>query len=211
MSIFNKLFGKKNTTKQNEQNPQQATEMAKKAAAVMNASAANLNEMAAAKDARPAVTEQELLQYFAEYFAPNQDFYSTPGSEKFKAYFGVINSARDEMFKNPGIFSKATKWDIKKLVEMVNNPKPGITNMMVCGLIFRTGDYGVIKSAAYCVDFCEKIPNCISAYLFLTAHKLPEDQRKQIIDAGDGSDTRAFKAAMESLKVLYPKWSYTIL
>ena len=211
MSIFSKLFGKKKTAEQNAQNTQQATEIAKMAASVMSTSAGNLNEMAAAKDARPAVTEQELLQYFAEYFAPNKEFYSTPGSAKFQAYFGAINAARDEMFKNPGIFSKATKWDITKLVEMLNNPKPGITNMLVCGLIFRTGDYGVLKSAAYCVDFCDRIPNCISVYLFLTAHKLPEDQRKQIIDAGDNADKKAFQTAMNSLKVLDPKWSFTIV
>ena len=92
MSIFSKLFGKKKTSEQNAQNTQQATEIAKMAASVMSTSAGNLNEMAAAKDARPAVTEQELLQYFAEYFAPNKEFYSTPGSAKFQAYFGAINA-----------------------------------------------------------------------------------------------------------------------
>ena len=194
-----------------QQNPLQTTEMAEAVKRVTDVSSADLKQLAAAKDSRSAVTEKELIQYFAEFFAPNKEFYSTPGSEKYKAYFGVINAARNEMFNNPDIFSKATKWDISRLVEMLNNPMPGITNMMVCGLIFRTGDYGVLKSAAYCVDFCDRIPNCISVYLFLTAHKLPEDQRQQIIDAGDKSDIGAFRNVMKSLQVLDPKWSFTIL
>lgn len=67
-----------------------------------------------------------------------------------------------------------------------------LTNMIVCGLIFRMGDYGVLKSNVLCIDFCEKIPNCMSLYLLLTVQKLPEHQRKQIIDAGDGADKTAF-------------------
>lgn len=114
------------------------------------------------------------------------------------------------MLKNPDLFKMATKWDISKLKEMLRNPKPGITNMLVCGLIFRTGDYGVLKSAVYCVDFCTKIPNCIALYLLLTEQKLPEGQHRQVIDAGDRSDKTAFKAAMESLKVLDPDYSFMI-
>ena len=114
------------------------------------------------------------------------------------------------MLRNPDLFKKATKWDITRLVNMLNNPQPGITNMMLCGLIFRMGDYGVIRSAMYCVDFCERIPNCIALYLLLTAHKLPADQRKQMIDAGDNTNKTAFKAAMLSLRVLDPDWSFTI-
>ena len=97
------------------------------------------------------------------------------------------------------------------LVEIINTPIPVITNMLICGLIFRTGDYGVLKSSVICVDFCEKIPNCISLYLLLTARKLPEEQRRQIIDAGDGTDKAAFKAAMKSLEILDPNWTYTIV
>ena len=203
--------GKDLNEKQNGQNTQPAAETAKAVASAMSTSAGNLNDLAAEKDARSAVTEKELIQCFAEYFAPNKDFYSTPGSEKFQAYFGAINAARDEMLKNPVIFSKATKWDIARLAGLLNNPQPGITNMIVCGLIFRTGDYGVLKSIIYCVDFCENIPNCIALYLFLTAHRLPEERRKQTIDVGDNVDKSAFQAAMDSLKVLDPKWSFTIL
>ena len=115
------------------------------------------------------------------------------------------------MLKNPDIFKFATKWDISRLAEMLKNPKPAITTILVCGLIFRVGDYGVLKSVIYCVDFCEKIPNCISLYLLLSAQKLPEEKRSMTIDAGDGSDVTAFRAAMESLRVLDPKWKFVIL
>ena len=171
----------------------------------------SLKELAAEKDARPEVTERELVQYYADYFMPNTEFYSTPGSEKFKAYFGAITAARDEMLKNPDIFKLATKWDISRLAEMLRNPKPSVTTILVCGLIFRVGDYGVLKSTVYCVDFCEKIPNCIALYLLLTAQKLPEEKRSQTIDAGDRSDPAAFRAALESLRVLDPKWRFVIL
>lgn len=109
------------------------------------------------------------------------------------------------------LFKMATKWDISRLTEMLNNPIPAVTNMLVCGLIFRTGDYAVLKSAVYCVDSCEKIPNCIAIYLLLIAHQLPKEQRKQIIDAGDRSDPTAFKTAMESLQVLDPDWHFMIV
>ena len=193
------------------QKPKQSGDAAALALQMMTASKKSLNQLAAEKDARPAVTEAELMQYFAEYFAPNKDFYSVPGSEKFKAYFGAVNAARDEMLKNPDLFKLATKWDISKLKEMIENPKPAITNMLICGLIFRIGDYGVLRASLLCVDFCAKIPNCIALYLLLTSQKLPKDKRRLIIDAGDNADKTAFKAAMESLKVLDPSWSFMIV
>ena len=213
MGIFSKLFRNKESDANKEtmvKGQEKAIDVAATAAAIIQASNKNLYDLAAEKDARSAATEKELFQYFAEYFAPNKDFYSTPGSEKYQSYFGAINAARDEMLKNPELFEMATKWDISQLVDMLNNPKPGITNMMVCGLIFRVGEYGVIKSAVYCVDFCNKIPNCIAVYLLLIAHKLPADKRRQIIDAGGNTDKTAFKAAMKSLQVLDPDWSFMI-
>ena len=82
--------------------------------------------------------------------------------------------------------------------------------MIICGMIFRMGEYAVIKDAVYCVDFCEKTPNCTALYLLLTAQKEPEDNRRQIIDAGDRSDKTAFIEAMNSLKVLDPHWTFQI-
>ena len=231
MGFFSKLFGKKEETVKStaqapksaqtakpaapaaasEQKPKQTGSAAALAYQMMMESKKSLNQLAAEKDARPAVTEEELMQYFVEYFAPNKDFYSVPGSEKYKAYFNAVNAAREEMLRNADLFKMATKWDISKLKEMIDNPKPAITNMHICWLIFRTGDYGVLRSSTLCVDFCAKIPNCIALYLLLTAQKQPEGQRRQIIDAGDNADKTAFKAAMESLKVLDPNWSFMIV
>lgn len=210
MGFWDKLFGKKEAAKPgaNSKKPTDASSLA--AAAAMSGSM-NLNQLAAEKDARPAVTEEELMKCFAEYFAPNKEFYSVPGSPKANAYFGAVNAARNEMLANPQIFKLATKWEVSKLRELVENPKPVITNIQVCGLIFRMGDYAVLKSHVLCVDFCDKIPNCIALYLLLTAQKLPEGNRKQVIDAGDGANKDAFKAAMESLKVLDPNWSFMIV
>lgn len=105
MGFFSKLFGKKENTAKVDIPKTDAA----KADTVKAAPAKNLNELAAEKDARPAVTEKELMQYFAEYFAPNKDFYSVPGSEKYNAYFGAVNAARDEMIKHPDLFKMATK------------------------------------------------------------------------------------------------------
>lgn len=213
MSILDKLFGKKKAganKKTHGDELQKATDAAKLAASAMKAAEKNFNMLAAEKDARVAVKEKELIQCFSEYFAPNKEFFSTPGSENYKIYFSAINSARDEMINNPELFKMATKWDISRLIDMLNNPEPAITNMIVCGLIFHMGSYGVVKSYVYCVDFCENIPNCIALYLLLTARKLPPEKRTQIIDVGEGSDSTAFKTAMESLQVLDPSWRFTI-
>ena len=83
--------------------------------------------------------------------------------------------------------------------------------MLIYGLIFLVGDYAVLQSFVCCVDFCEKIPNCISLYLLLKMQKLPEDRRRLVIDAGDGADTAAFKAAMQSLQTLDPKRTFLIV
>lgn len=209
MGFLKNLFGEKNnhTDSPSEKPKSSSVELA---AAAINATNQELNNLAAQKDARPAVTEQELTEYFVEYFAANSDFFSQPGSEKSNAYFGAVNAARDEMLNNPDIFKMATKWEVSKLKEMIENPQPVLTNMYICGLIFRTGEYAVLPSRLLCVDFCDSIPHCIALYLLLTAQKLPDDKRKQIIDAGDRSDKTAFKNAMDSLRILDPAWDYMI-
>lgn len=50
----------------------------------------------------------------------------------------------------------------------------------------------------------------IALYLLLIAQKQPEGKRKQLLDAGDGCDKRALTAAMQSLKVCDPLWSFEI-
>ncbi len=162
------------------------------------------------KGASAPVSVQTLFEIFATYFAPNKDFYSTPGSPKYIAYFNAVNTAREEMFKNQTIFREATHWSTESLMELVANPKPGFTNMMICSLIFKTGAFAVVQDALLCVDFSEAIPNCIALYLLLTAQKMPAGSRKQVIDAGEGTDTAPLSRAMEALKVCDPDWNYKI-
>ena len=114
------------------------------------------------------------------------------------------------MLKQPKLFTEATKWESSELENLINDPKPGITNMMVCGLIFCMGNYAVIKDALYCVDFSERIPNCVALYLLLIAQKQPKDQRMQLIDAGDRADKEPLRKAMAALKVCDPNWNYNI-
>ena len=204
MGIFSNLFGKKKPDKNASSDPKDA------AAGIIREQQAAYQQKVQSKESSGKVSENELTKLYLEYFAPNKDFYSVLGSPKFQAYFQVVNAARDEMFQNPQLFSAATKWTVQELVDLVNNPKPMITNLLVCGLIFKVGDYAVIRDALYCVDFCEAVPNCIALYLLLTAQKLPADKRKMFIDAGDGSDSTALSAAMETLKTCDPDWSFTI-
>lgn len=211
MSFFGKLFKKTQTATNKESSGYDSWGTIDAAMSAINEIENDYNNLAMEKDLQGVATENKLIQYFVEYFAPNREFYSTPGSNQYKAYFTAVNTARDEMIKSPELFAAATGWDISRLLEMLKNPKPVVTNMLVCGLIFRMGSYGVVKSAVYCVDFCEQIPNCIALYLLLTIHKLPPERRKQIIDTGEGADSSAFKAAMESLHVLDSSWSFTIV
>lgn len=79
--------------------------------------------------------------------------------------------------------------------------------MNICALIFLVGKYSVIKDCVYCVDFADRVPNCIALYLLLIAQKQPQDKRGQILDSGDGCDKRALSEAIELLKVCDPNWS----
>lgn len=210
MGLLEKLFGKKKSTK--EATSAKETIPAKEAStpSASQGARADYQTLVLSKNRTEPVSKEELLKIFSVYFAPNTDFYSVPGSPKFEAYFEVVNAARDEMFRNQQLFTASTKWTTEQLVDLVNNPVPGITNMMVCGLIFVMGDFAVIKDALHCVDFCEAIPNCIALYLLLTAQKMPQESRRMGIDAGDGCDSTALSKAMETLKVCDPDWKYTI-
>lgn len=164
----------------------------------------------AAEKENPSLKKEDLLKIFSDYFAPNKDFYSIPGSKKFEAYFGAVNSATDEIFKDTALLKAATGWSPEQITELVNISNTTIKNAYICALIFLVGKYSVIKDAVYCVDFSTRVPNCIALYLLLIAQKQPPNKRKQILDAGDGCDKTALTAAMNSLKVCDPSWSFNI-
>ncbi len=170
----------------------------------------SFNALANEKSKSEPVSKQELIGVFNTYFAPNKDFYSVPESEKFKAYFGAVNAARYEMINNTRLFTEATKWSVQELEELLNSNIPGITNMLICGLVFKLGEFAVVKDAVYCVDFSEAIPNCVALYLLLIAQKLPADKRTFIIDAGEGSDKTPLINAINSLRILDNNWSCNI-
>jgi len=163
-------------------------------------------EIASVENDTRRLEDNELISIFMEYFSPNKEFFSEPGSPKHTAYFNAINTAKVEMLNNSNLFLKATKREQAELLNMINNPVPVITNFMICGLIFSTGKYAVIPSSLLCVDFAESIPNCIAIYLLLTAQKLPVDNRQQAISVGDGINKQPFVAAMDSLSVCDPSW-----
>lgn len=154
-----------------------------------------------------SLNKDDLLKIFSTYFAPNKDFYSAPNSDKFTAYFNAINSATQEIVKDKVLLSAATGWTVSQLSEVFNEKNTTVRNMNICALIFLVGKYSVIKDCVYCVDFADRVPNCIALYLLLIAQKQPQDKRGQMLDAGDGCDKRALSEAIELLKVCDPNWS----
>lgn len=111
-----------------------------------------LNQLADAQKPQESLTDETLLKTFAEYFEPNKQFYSVPGSPLLIAYFQAVNAARTEMLQNPLLDQEATKRSQADLLEIINRP------MLVCGLIFHMGQYAAIQDAVLCVDFSEKSP-----------------------------------------------------
>lgn len=210
MGLFDKLFGKKNVSGQNAQEKPAPSPHPSSSASGGAAPSKGFAEAAADKERTSPVTDQELLTLFAEYFAPNKSFYSNPGSPEFQAYFGAIQKAQLEMLNNPALYQAATKRTRDELIAMINNPKPAITNMLICGLIYCMGNYAVVRSFVYCVDFSEKVPYCAALCLLLQAEKLPKDKRRQMIDAGDGVNKAPLQQALDSLKVLDPDWNPVI-
>lgn len=177
----------------------------------MTALAMDLTMTADEKDMLPKSSEADLLGIFAEYFAPNAELYTKVGTPAYTAYFGTIELAKRELMSNISLFEKATKWSRGELLEVLNDPKPGVTSMVLLGLIFRMGWYCVIRSTLTCIDFCEEIPNCIALYLLLIAKKKPSEARKQLIDTGDPSDPKQLQQAFSRLKVCDPNWNPIIL
>lgn len=206
MGIFNKLFSKKKendtasvVTKNNDNNLEAVQK-------ILQEQKQKYQEAENEMIRKEPVSDQELMQYFAEYFAPNKEFYSSPGSPKFQAYFNAINKAKLEMLNSPSLYNEATGRKLEDLLNMINNPVIAVTNMLVCGLIYCMGKYAVIKQAVFCVDFLQQLPNCIALYLLLIAQKEPTGKRTQILDTGDGVDPAPLKAAIDSLLILDPEW-----
>lgn len=157
------------------------------------------------KDPDEPVSQNELIGIFSSYFAPNTAFY-LPGTPNAGAYFNCVNAAKVELLQNSTLLTAATRWSAEQYRELVQNPPPGIGNMMICGLIFKMGEFAVVKDMVYCVDFAEAVPHCIALYLLLIAQKQPEDQRTQILDAGTGTNRKPLTDAIDALRPLDPKW-----
>ena len=206
MGILDKLFSKKKATDKVRVNTKNNDSNLEAVQKILQEQKQKYQEAANGMIRKEPVSDQELMQYFAEYFAPNIEFYSSPGSPKFQAYFNSINKAKLEMLNSPKLYNEATGRRTEDLLAMINNPDPVVTNMLVCGLIYCMGKYAVIKQAVFCVDFLQRLPNCIALYLLLIAQKEPAKNRTQLLDTGDGVDPEPLKAVIDSLHILDPAW-----
>lgn len=164
----------------------------------------------AVEDGAQYMNDDKLKEIYVEYFVPNKNFYSNPSDKVGRAYFGALNAAEMEMLNNPQLYSLATQREQSDLLEMINHPKPLVTNMCLCALIFCVGQYAVVQSAVLCVDFSEFIPNCIAVYLLLIAQKLPESKRKFVLDIGERSSKEPLERAMDKLRICDPNLEYNI-
>lgn len=203
--MFDKLF-KKTTKVQSEKNIKSAIDTENAARNIIEKQNQKYQDIANGMKRMKPVSDDELIKYFAEYFAPNKEFFSAPDSPKYQAYFNAVNAAKLEMLNQPVLYREATGRMADDLMSSVNNPTPGITNMLICGQIYCMGKYAVIKDHLFCVDFVEQLPNCIALYLLLIAQKEPTEKRTQILDTGDEADSIQLKTVIESLKVLDPTW-----
>ena len=228
--LFQRLFGKKKKKPEEEDTKQPAadtppkksvvdTTPAKPAAVTTHASSAEavlqneakrFDRLAAEKDRSRPVTNEELFKCFATHFAPNKTFYSSLNSPESNAYFTAIKMAMLEIFTNPELFYRATGRTKDELTKMIENKEPMI-NMYICGFIYYTGAYATIRDRVWCVDFSEKIPYCVALYLLLTAQHDPQNQRKQLVDAGDRTYKVPLRCAVSALKILDPAWECIIL
>ncbi|MBR5095440.1 MAG: hypothetical protein IK095_10110, partial [Oscillospiraceae bacterium] len=117
----------------------------------------------------------------------------------------------DELARAPQFLERTAGRSEAEYRQMLTQQVPGLTNMLICGLIFCAGRFAVVRDMLYCVDFSERIPNCIALYLLLIAQKQPADKRSQGLDLGDGTDPAPLKAAIETLQVCDPSWQPKIL
>ena len=209
--FFQRLFGGKEKKEKN-QNPAPVRNTAsdEKAKTLLDQQNLRFDHLSAAKERSAPVTDGDLIQCFVKYFAPNTGFYSDLGSAGSRAYFNAIVNAREEMLRNPELFQRAMGRKHTELLDIINN-KPPMGNTLICGFIYYMGSYATIQDRLLCVDFGDRIPNCIALYLLLTAEQAPSNQRRQLVDAGDRGDKQPLKQAVEALKGLDPAWECKIL
>ena len=84
MGLFDKLFKKKK--------PSISPEDAAKLLQLLQAQQAAFQQGAQNKERNTPISQEELMQIFAAYFAPNTDFYAVPGSEKFTATGSLLGT-----------------------------------------------------------------------------------------------------------------------
>lgn len=211
MSFLKNLFKNKNQEKStNEKHPHDSGATMTYVLNQLEKDRERLKQQAEQKIPLAPLSDVELIITFTEYFVPNKRFCSNPKSPKSTVYFEAINNARTEMLQHPALYQEATGRPHSELLEMLKHSKPEITGAITCGLIFHMGKFATIQDAVLCVDFSEQIPNCIALYLFLIAQRKPQNQRKQLIDAGDGTDKKPLTQAITRLKKLDPNWECQI-
>ena len=191
--------------KKAESGKTEATSAQAAASEVLSQQQEHYDTLVKEKEPDGPISQGELIGIFSSYFAPNTAFY-LPGTPNAGAYFACVNAAKNELLQNSQLLSAATNWSAEQYRELVQNPPPGLGNMMICGLIFKMGEFAVVKDMVYCVDFAEAVPHCIALYLLLIAQKKPENQRTQILDAGTGTNRKPLTEAIDALRLLDSKW-----
>ncbi|MDO4650691.1 MAG: hypothetical protein Q4B26_18805 [Eubacteriales bacterium] len=74
--------------------------------------------------------------------------------------------------------------------------------------VLSLGVFGIVIDRCICVDFSEDIPNCIAIALLYLADS--GKMTKQLIDAGDGTDTSKLVSALTSIHGCCKNWECTI-
>lgn len=74
--------------------------------------------------------------------------------------------------------------------------------------VLAIGNHGISVRSCICVDFAEIIPNCIALMLLYSVWN--GQGNKQLIDAGDNTDTTRFAEALTLLHSCYKQWECTI-
>lgn len=75
--------------------------------------------------------------------------------------------------------------------------------------VLSLGLYGIVIDHVVCVDFSEHIPNCIAIALLYLADSGKE--KNQVIDAGDGTDTKKLVNAIEGIYGCCKDWKCVIM